>query len=449
MGGQEEGPREAFIAGAWRETASRFPVVSPVDGTVVAEVSDCGPAEAHAAIAAAEVASGPWAAATAYERAQVLRRWFEAIGRHREDLARTMAREMGKPVSEGRAEVDYAAGFVEWYAEEAKRVYGTVVPSQFAGKRLWVRPEPVGIVYGITPWNFPAAMVTRKAAPALAAGCPFILKPAEESPLTALWLARLWEEAGGPPGTLQVLPARDPEALSRPFFEDARVRKLTFTGSTAVGRALYAQAAPTLKHVSLELGGQAPFLVFEDADIPRAVEEAMRAKFRNIGQSCVAANRLYVHRAVAAEFVRAYTARVQALKTGDPLAEDTQVGPLVNRQALEKVAAHVADALQRGATLVTGGAAQGLIYLPTVLTGVDPASRILHEETFGPVAPVVVFDQEEEAVAWANATEYGLAAGVFTRDVARAHRMAAGFQAGTCFINAYNLTPVEAPFGGM
>ncbi|SDF36875.1 succinate semialdehyde dehydrogenase, partial [Thermus arciformis] len=367
-------PTEALIGGAWRRLERRFPVVSPATGEVVAEVADCGEEEAREALEEAVSAFPAWSRATAYERAQVLRRWYEGILEHKKPLARLMALEMGKPLKEGRAEVAYAAGFVEWYAEEAKRIYGETVPSQFPHKRILVRYEPVGPVYGITPWNFPAAMVTRKVAPALAAGCTFVLKPAEESPLTALYLAKLFLEAGGPPGVFQVLPTSRPAEVSRPFLEDERVRKLTFTGSTEVGVRLYEEAAKTLKRVSLELGGGAPVLVFADADLDRAVEETLRAKFRNAGESCVAANRIFVQAEVAEAFAEAYARRVQALKVGDPLSEETDIGPLVNEAALRKVQTHVEDALAKGARLVAGGEAKGLFFAPTVLLDVKPES---------------------------------------------------------------------------
>ncbi|MCS6869004.1 NAD-dependent succinate-semialdehyde dehydrogenase, partial [Thermus sp.] len=416
--------KDALIGGLWRPLARRFPVVSPATGEVVAEVADCGPEEAEEAIGEAVRAQASWAQATAYQRAEVLRRWHDLILAHREPLARLMAQEMGKPLKEARGEVDYAAGFVAWYAEEAKRVYGETIPSQFPHKRLLVRYEPVGPVYGITPWNFPAAMVTRKVAPALAAGCSFVLKPAEESPLTALYLARLFLEAGGPPGVFQVLPTSDPEALSRPFLAEARIRKLTFTGSTPVGLRLYAEAAKTLKRVSLELGGGAPVLVFADADLERAVAEGLRAKFRNVGQSCVAANLFLVEEPVAEAFARAFAEGVRALRVGDPLQEETDIGPLVNRAALEKVQRHVADALAQGASRVVGGEAEGLLFPPTVLLGVGPGCQVFREETFGPLAPIATFRGEEEALERANALPSGLAAYVYTRDLSRAFRVA-------------------------
>jgi len=444
-----EFPKEALIDGQWRILPRRFPVVAPATGKVVAEVADCGPEEAVEALEAAVVAQRSWSRATAYERAAVLRRWHDLILAHEEPLARLMALEMGKPLKEARGEVRYAAGFVEWYAEEAKRIYGETLPSQFPHKRILVRYEPVGPVYGITPWNFPAAMVTRKVAPALAAGNSFVLKPAEETPLTALYLARLFLEAGGLPGVFQVLPTSDPEALSRPFLEDERVRKLTFTGSTPVGLKLYGEAAKTLKRVSLELGGGAPVLVFQDADLERAVAETLRAKFRNIGQSCVAANVILVEEPVAEAFAEAYARAVRALRVGDPLLEETDIGPLVNRAALEKVEGHVRDALDRGASLVVGGEAKGLFFAPTVLLGVKPESRVFQEETFGPVAPIATFQDEEEALARANALPSGLAAYVFTQSLSRAFRVAEALEYGIVGVNDGVPSTPQAPFGGV
>ncbi|MEZ0320972.1 MAG: NAD-dependent succinate-semialdehyde dehydrogenase [Thermus sp.] len=444
-----EFPKEAFLGGRWRSLPRRFPVVSPATGEVVAEVADCGEREAQEALEAAVAAFPGWSGATAYERAKVLRRWYELILEHQEPLARLMALEMGKPLKEGRGEVAYAAGFVEWYAEEAKRIYGETVPSQFPQKRILVRYEPVGPVYGITPWNFPAAMVTRKAAPALAAGCTFVLKPAEESPLTALYLAWLFEQAGGPPGVFQVLPTSDPEGVSRPFLEDERIRKLTFTGSTEVGVRLYEKAARTLKRVSLELGGGAPVLVFADADLERAVAETLRAKFRNAGESCVAANRILVEAPIAEAFAEAYAERVRALRVGDPLAEETDIGPLVNEAALRKVQAHVEDALSLGARRVVGGEAKGLFFAPTVLLDVKRESLLFREETFGPVAPITVFREEGEAVSWANAFPVGLAAYVFTRDLSRAFRVAEALEYGIVGVNDGVPSTPQAPFGGV
>jgi succinate-semialdehyde dehydrogenase/glutarate-semialdehyde dehydrogenase len=417
---------------------------------VVREVFDAGPDEAQTAIDKAVDAFAGWKGTTAFERSDVLRRWRDAILRDEPTLARLMTEEMGKPIVEARGEVKYAAGFVDWFAEEGKRAYGEIVPSHNARKRLLVMRQPVGPVYAITPWNFPAAMVTRKVAPALAAGCTVVLKPAEQSPLTAIRLLELWHEAGGPAGVFQVLTTSDPARLSDVFFADARVRKLTFTGSTEVGIRLYAEAARTVKRVSLELGGHAPFVIFGDADVPAAVQQVMASKFRNAGQTCVCANRIYVHRSIAPAFVDALANAVAKVKLGDPLDESTQVGPLVDQQGLKKVEGHVADAVSKGAEIRVGGRTrQGLFYEPTVLTGVAPGMRIFEEETFGPVAPVMTFESEAEAVRSANATPFGLAAYLWTRDLGRAFRVAEALDYGIVGVNDGLPSTPHAPFGGV
>lgn len=339
----------ARIQRARSASEKTFDVRSPIDGAVVAQVSNCGAEEARRAVDNAVSAFASWKQATAYERAALLRRWLGLIAQKEPEMARLMALEMGKPVTEAAGEVRYGETFIEWFAEEAKRVYGETVPSQFPHKRIIVQRQPAGVVYGITPWNFPVAMVTRKVAPALAAGCAFILKPAEQTPLSALYLASLWEEAGGPPGTFQVLPALDPVPVSQVLLDDARVRVLTFTGSTAVGMRLYERCAKTMKRVALELGGHAPFLIFPDADLDAAVREAMACKFRNAGQTCICANRIYVHGDIADAFTKRLTQAVAALRTGNPLEAATQIGPLVDAQGLTKVQSHVTDAIQKGA----------------------------------------------------------------------------------------------------
>ncbi len=346
---------DAWIAGTWTDPGARFRVINPATGETIAEVADCGPEEARRAVEAAETAFRAWSGTSVYERSAVLWRLRDLMLEHREDLARLMSLEMGKPIKESRGEVVYAAGFVEWYAEEAKRIFGEIIPASTLEKRILIQAAPVGPVYGITPWNFPAAMVTRKLAPALAAGCSFILKPAEQSPLTALALAELLHEAGLPPGVFQVITTHDPAGVSQVILDDPRIRKLTFTGSTEVGSKLYAQAAATVKRVSLELGGHAPFLVFEDADLDKAVKEAVTCAFRNTGQTCVCANRIYVHEAVAGRFLEAFVEAVRGLKVGDPLDESTDIGPLVDQQGFDKVKAHVDDALRRGAKALLGG----------------------------------------------------------------------------------------------
>jgi succinate-semialdehyde dehydrogenase/glutarate-semialdehyde dehydrogenase len=431
-------------------TDRRFAVVNPATAGVLDDVPDAGPEDARAAIERAVAGFAAWRQKTAFERSETLRRWRDLIMREDQALARLMSGEMGKPITEARGEVRYAAGFVEWYAEEAKRAYGEIIPTHAARKRLLVMRQPVGPVYAVTPWNFPAAMVTRKVAPALAAGCSVVLKPAEQSPLTALHLERLWHEAGGPPDVFQVLTTNAPADVSAVFFDDPRVRKLTFTGSTEVGKALYAQAARTLKRVSLELGGHAPFLIFEDADVPAAVQQVMASKFRNAGQTCVCANRIYVHNRVSEAFTDRMADAIRQLRVGDPAKDATQIGPLVDRAAVEKVTAHVDDALGKGARAVVGGhRGEGLYFEPTLLVGVSRGMRILEEETFGPVAPVMSFASESEAVAAANATPYGLAAYVWTRDLGRAFRLAEALDSGIVGINDGVPATPQAPFGGV
>jgi succinate-semialdehyde dehydrogenase/glutarate-semialdehyde dehydrogenase len=430
--------------------SATFAVMNPASGRTLADVADHGEADARAAADRAVAAFQTWRRKTAYERSAVLRKWCQAILAHDAEIARLMASEMGKPVTEGKGEVRYAATFVEWYAEEAKRVYGETVPSQAAHKRLLVQPQPVGPVYAITPWNFPAAMITRKAAPALAAGCSVILKPAEQSPMTALKLRDLWVEAGGPPDVFQVLSTSDPASLSAVFFDDPRIRKLSFTGSTEVGKALAALAAKTVKRVSLELGGHAPFLIFDDADIDAAVREVVTSKFRNAGQTCICSNRIYVHDRVHDTFVERFAQRVSALRVGDPLDETTEIGPLVDQQGLDKVRAHVDDARAKGARATVGGHVRdGLFFEPTLLTGVARGMRILVEETFGPVAPVIRFTDEAEVVRQANDTPYGLAAYLWTRDLSRAFRVAEALDYGIVGVNDGLPPAVQAPFGGM
>jgi len=427
-----------------------FNVINPATGARVGAAPDASADDARAAIERSVAAFPLWKAKTAFERGDLLRRWRDRILQNEDALARLMTAEMGKPITESRGEVKYAAGFVDWYAEEGKRAYGDLIPTHAAGKRLLATRQPVGPVYAVTPWNFPSAMVTRKVAPALAAGCSVVLKPAEQSPLTAIRLAELWVEAGGPAEVFQVVTTSDPVAVSEPFFADARVRKLTFTGSTEVGKLLYAQAARTVKRVSLELGGHAPFLIFEDADIAHAVTQVMATKFRNAGQTCVCANRIYVHASIREAVVVQLAEAVRALRVGDPLDEATQIGPLVDRAGLDKVTAHVADAIAKGARAVVGGqAGQGLYFEPTLLVDVAAGMRILEEETFGPVAPIVSFTSEAEVIAAANDTPYGLAAYLWTRDLGRAFRVSEALDYGIVGVNDGLPATPHAPFGGV
>jgi succinate-semialdehyde dehydrogenase/glutarate-semialdehyde dehydrogenase len=427
-----------------------FDVINPATSAVLDRAPDATANDAKQAIERSVTAFAAWKAKTPFERAATLRKWYESILKDEVTLARLMTQEMGKPITESRGEVKYAAAFVEWYAEEAKRGYGDIVPSHAANKRLLVMRQPVGPVYAVTPWNFPAAMVTRKVAPALAAGCTVVLKPAEQSPLTAIRLVELWVEAGGPPDAFQVLTTSDPATLSDVFFADARVRKLTFTGSTEVGIKLYEKAARTVKRVSLELGGHAPFIVCDDADVPAAVQQVMASKFRNAGQTCVCANRIYVHDNVQSAFVDRMAEGVRQLRVGDPMSDQTQVGPLVDKQGVDKVAAHVDDALRKGANAVVGGSRrEGLFFDPTLLVGVTSGMRILEEETFGPVAPIVGFTDEAEIIRAANATPYGLAAYVWTKDLGRAFRIAEQLDYGIVGVNDGLPAVPHAPFGGV
>lgn len=442
---------EEYARTSWQGVRGVLEVRSPATGELLGEVPECGAAEAERAADVAVDAFAQWRRRTAFDRSAVMRRWHELITAHCEELAQLIATEVGKPIVQARGEVDYANQFVSWNAEEILRRQGELLASPSRDQRLLVVQQPVGPALGITPWNFPAAMVTRTVAPALAAGCSMVLKPAEQSPLTALVLARLWEQAGGPPEVFQVLPCCDPRPASDVLMGDRRIRKLTFTGSQAVGMLLYRRAADTMKAISLELGGHAPFLVFEDADVEMAVAEAIKCKFRYGGQTCVCTNRIYVQNSIVDDFTSAYVEQVTRLKVGDPLDEGTDVGPLIDEAGLAKVVRHVTDATSRGASAVVGGRpGQGLYYEPTVLTGIDDDMDVMKEETFGPVAPVLSFRTEEEAVRRANNTPYGLSAYFWTKDVGRVFRLVEELEAG--IIGANDGVPggsAHVPFGGV
>ena len=446
----------AFVAGAWiaADSGATVAVLNPATGALLGQVPDMGVAETRRAIQAADAAWPAWRALTAKQRSAILRRWYDLIVAHLDDLALLMTSEQGKPLAEARGEVLYGASFVEWFSEEAKRTYGDVVPNTQPNQRLVVLRQPVGVCAAITPWNFPSAMITRKVAPALAAGCPVVVKPAEQTPLSALALAVLAEQAGFPPGVFNLVTG---SAASAPLIggeltANPTVRKLSFTGSTEVGRLLMAQCAPTLKKLSLELGGNAPFIVFDDADIDAAVEGAIASKYRNAGQTCVCANRLLVQDGVYEEFAGKFAARVATLKVGVGTEAGVTQGPLIDRQALDKVEAHVADAVARGARVLSGGrrhAAGGTFYEPTVLADVTSAMRCAREEIFGPVAPLFRFHDEAEAIALANATDYGLAGYFYARDLARVWRVAEALEYGMVGVNVGIIANEVAPFGGV
>jgi len=445
------------LIGNWCEAQDgrRFDVSDPASDAVFASVPDSGAADARAALDAAHAAFPAWRAVPAKQRAQILKRWNDLILAHQEDLGRLISREQGKPLAEGRGEVVYAASYVEWFAEEATRANGDVIPASVPGRRMFALKEPVGVVAAITPWNFPAAMIARKIAPALAAGCTVVCKPAEDTPLTSLALVKLAEQAGVPAGVLNIVTAsreRTPEVVDV-WLDDARVRKISFTGSTPVGKHLARRSADTLKKLSLELGGNAPFIVFDDADVDAAVEGLMAAKFRNGGQTCVSPNRVFVHARVHDAFVDKLAARVGALKVGPAGDPGSQIGPMINARAVEKIDRHVRDALERGARVVVGGtrlASMGPNYFaPTVLIGADATMDCACEETFGPVVPVTRFETEADVVAAANATPFGLAAYFYSRDVKRIWRLADALEAGLVGINEGALAAEAAPFGGV
>jgi succinate-semialdehyde dehydrogenase / glutarate-semialdehyde dehydrogenase len=445
---------DLFVGGRWRPAAgdARLPVRDPADGSVLADVADAGPADALDAVDAAHAAAADWAARAPRERAEVLRRGFELMREHEEAIGRTITAEMGKPLTEARGEAAYAAEFLRWFAEEAVRPDGEYALAPGGGGRMLVLPQPVGISVLVTPWNFPAAMATRKLGPALAAGCTAVLKPAAETPLTALYIAALLAEAGVPSGVVNVLPTSRPREVVAAMVEDPRVRKLSFTGSTEVGRELLALAARSVVNTSMELGGNAPFLVLEDADVDAAVAGALLAKLRNGGEACTAANRFLVHASLAAPFTDRLTAAMGGLRVAPGADPGAELGPMINAAAVEKIDALVRDAVGRGACVRTGGRrlpGPGWFYAPTVIDRVQPGSAMLQEEIFGPVAPVIAFDDEEAAVELANDTEHGLVAYVYTRDLRRGMAVGEALETGMVGLNRGVVSDPAAPFGGV
>ncbi len=444
----------AYLAGDWvaADDGATFAVTNPARGDVIAEVADLTRAETARAIAAAETAQKDWAARTAKERAAILRRWFELMMENQDDLATILTAEMGKPHAEARGEIAYGASFIEWFAEEGKRVYGETIPGHQPDKRITVIRQPIGVAASITPWNFPNAMITRKVGPALAAGCSFVARPAAETPLSAIALAVLAQRAGVPRGVLSVIPSSRSSDIGKEFCENPAVRKLSFTGSTEVGRILLRQAADQVMKCSMELGGNAPFIVFDDADLDAAVEGAMMSKYRNNGQTCVCANRIYVQAGVYDKFAEKLAKAVDAMTVGDGLGEGVNAGPLITQDAVTKVESHIKDALDKGATLVTGGkrhALGGTFFEPTVLTGVTREMAVASEETFGPVAPLFRFESEEEVIEQANATIFGLAAYFYARDIGRVTRVQEQLEYGIVGVNTGIISTEVAPFGGV
>ena len=445
--------QQCYVDGRWVDADDRttISVANPANGTVLGTVPKMAAAETRRAIEAANRAWGPWRARTAKDRAAILRRWYELMLANQEDLARLMTAEQGKPLSESRGEVAYGASFIEWFAEEGKRVYGDVIPSNAANKRIIVLKEPIGVVAAITPWNFPNAMITRKCGPALAAGCPVVVKPASQTPFSALALAELAERAGLPKGVFNVVTG-SATAVGGELTANPIVRKLSFTGSTEIGKLLMRQCADTVKKVSLELGGNAPFIVFDDADLDAAVAGAMASKYRNTGQTCVCANRLLVQDGVYDEFARRLARAVSDLKVADGFTEGAQQGPLIDAAAVKKVEEHIRDAVAKGARVVMGGkrhALGGHFFEPTILADVTSDMAVAREETFGPVAPLFRFHSEAEAIAMANDTEFGLASYFYARDLARVWRVAEALEYGIVGINEGIISTEVAPFGGV
>ena len=447
-------PNKAYVAGEWVDAAdgATFAVTNPARGDIIARVPDLTRADAARAIAAADKARHEWAARTGKERAAILRKWYDLCIANQDDLGTILTAEQGKPLPEAKGEVVYGASFIEWFGEEAKRIYGETIPGHQRDKRITVIKQPIGVAASITPWNFPNAMIARKVAPALAAGCGFVCRPAAETPLSAIALAVLAERAGVPGGVFSVITSSRSSDIGKEFCENPSVRKLTFTGSTEVGRILLRQAAEQVLKCSMELGGNAPFIVFDDADLDKAVEGAMISKFRNNGQTCVCANRIYVQAGVYDAFAEKLSAAVQKLAIGDGLKAGTTTGPLINESAVEKVQEHIADVLASGGKILTGGkrhALGGTFFEPTVVTGVLPTAKVATEETFGPLAPLFKFDTEEEIIALANDTIFGLASYFYSRDIGRITRVQEALEYGMVGVNTGLISTEVAPFGGV
>lgn len=441
---------QAYINGKWTSTDATFPVYNPFNGELLAEVADCGAQETKEAIEAAQAAFISWRAKSATGRAKILRRWYELQLQHIDELAALLTTEQGKPLAEAKGEIRYGASFVEWFAEEARRVYGDVIPGHGRDKRITVIKQPVGVVGAITPWNFPNAMITRKVAPALAAGCTVVIKPSDFTPLSALALAALAEEAGFPPGVFNIVTAKNPVPVGDELTSNPIVKKISFTGSTRVGKMLLAKCAPQVKKVSLELGGNAPFIVFDDADIDAAVDGCIASKFRNAGQTCICSNRIFVHRSVHDEFNEKLTRKITQLKVGNGLEEGVVIGPMINDTAVDKSERLLQDAVQHGAKVLTGGQrGEGQFFEPTLVAEVKRDMKIFSEEIFGPVAAIYAFDTEEEVIQLANDTEYGLAAYFYGRDYARVWRVAEALDYGMVGINTGMISSAVAPFGGV
>lgn len=446
-----------YINGQWIEASNKeyFDVLNPSNGEIVGRVAKGGKPETQNAIKAANEAFDKWSKLPAGERAKYLNKWYELIMDEKEEIGRIMTLEQGKPLKEAIGEVNYGASFVQWYAEEGKRVYGDTIPASFENKRILVNKEPVGVIGAITPWNFPAAMITRKIAPALAAGCTAVVKPAYKTPLTAIKLIELMDRAGFPKGVVNLVMGSAKE-IGNTLMEDSRVRKITFTGSTEVGKLLMSQASKTVKNISLELGGHAPLIVFDDADLDKAVEGALASKFRNGGQVCVATNRVYVHRKVKDSFIDKLVSRVKNLRVGNGLEEGTDIGPVINREGYEKIKEHIDNAIDNGAVVEAGGKGRhegsndeaGYFFEPTVLSSVTDEMQIMNEETFGPVVPITTFEEEEEVINKANNTNYGLAAYVFTESLSRGLRVSESLEYGIIGLNDGKPSTAQAPFGG-